>query len=152
MIVKANVKYKNGTRGDEWFLVRFDHTPISQVTKKHRRTGMCSIYYLTNKEYADGEMFASRICGEKFKYFIASSRLQCSEHDNYVKAFARNMTLKKALKEIIAMQESGEIDWDFKFDNDTFKSFITTLNTQHPHGMETAKKLLQNSNYRVTKK
>ena len=34
MIVKANVVYKDGKRGNEWFLVRFDHTPVKEVTKK----------------------------------------------------------------------------------------------------------------------
>ena len=50
MIVKANVVYKDGKRGNEWFLVRFDHTPVKEVTKKKRRTGLCSIFYLTDDE------------------------------------------------------------------------------------------------------
>ena len=82
MIVKANVVYKDGKRGNEWFLVRFDHTPVKQVTKKHRRTGLCSIFYLTDDEsYKGGEDFASRICGEKKKFFVTDAKIECSEKD-----------------------------------------------------------------------
>lgn len=152
MIVKANVKYNNGERGEEWFLVRFDHTPVKQVSKRHRRTGLCTIYYLTDSnDYVDAEKFASRICGEKNKIFVTDARLVCSEHDNYVKAYARNVTLKNALKNILDMQAHQELDWEFSFDNETFKSFMTTLNKQHPHGIETAMKLLKNSDYRMAK-
>lgn len=153
MIVKANVKYNDGHRGDEWFLVRFDHSPVKNAKKRHRRIGLCTIFYLTDKpDYIGGESFASRICGEKKKFFVTSSKIVCSEKDNYVKAFARNVTLKKALTSIIEMQSNGELTWDFSFDNDTFKTFITTLNTSHPHGLETAMKLLKDSNYRASNK
>jgi hypothetical protein len=149
MIVKANVAYPNGTRGYEWFLVRFDHTPVKDVTKRHRRTGLCSIYYLANPgEYEDGSAFASRICGEKEKFFVADAKVVCSEKDNYVKAYARNVTMKKAIQKIMTMQTCHQLDWDFTIDNETFKSFMTTLNKQHPHGMETAKKLLRDASYR----
>ena len=152
MIVKANVEYNDGKRGDEWFLVRFDHTPADKVSKHHRRTGLCTIFYLTDKvDYENGEDFASRICGEKKKYFVTNAKLVCSEKDNYVKAYARNVTMKKAIKNIMDMQSNGDLTWDFKFDNETFKSFITTLNKQHPHGNATAMKLLQDSSYRHTK-
>ena len=52
----------------------------------------------------------------------------------------------------MTMQSNGELSWDFTFDNETFKSFITTLNKQHPHGNAAAIKLLQNSDYRHNKK
>jgi len=153
MIVKANVVYKDGKRGSEWFLVRFDHTPVKEVTKKKRRTGLCSIFYLTDDEsYKGGEDFASRICGEKQKFFVTNAKIECSAKDNYVKAFARNVTMKKAIQNIMKMQTENRLDWDFSFDNETFKSFITTLNKQHPHGNETAMKLIQNSSYRAKKK
>lgn len=152
MIVKANVLTKDGKRGTEWFLVRFDHTPVKDVTKRHRRTGLCSIFYLTEDDYDGGENFASRICGEKNKYFVTDAKVVCSEKDNYVKAYARNVTMKKAIQQIMSMQANGELTWDFSFDNETFKSFITTLNKQHPHGNAAAMKLLQNSDYRHNKK
>jgi hypothetical protein len=60
--------------------------------------------------------------------------------------------MKKAIQQIMTMQSNGELSWDFTFDNETFKSFITTLNKQHPHGTAAAMKLLQNSSYRHTKK
>ena len=156
MIVKANVATKEGGRTFEWFLVRFDHTPVDQEKqKKHipqERCGVCSIYFLTDDtSYTGGEPFASRICGEKKKFFITKAKIKCRPQDNYVKAYSRNVTMKQAITNIMAMQEN-DLDWDFKFDNETFKSFITTLNRQHPHGNETAQKLLQNSNYRISKK
>ena len=152
MIVKAKVLKKDGGRGTEWFLVRFDHTPIKEVTKRHRRTGLCTIFYLTEDDYEGGEKFASRICGEKQKYLVTDAKLVCSNNDNYVKAYARNVTMKKAIQQIMMMQANGELTWDFRFDNETFKSFITTLNKQHPHGNAAAMKLLQNSSYRHNKK
>ena len=86
MIVKANVVDKEtGMRTDAYFLVRFDHTPIKGVKKHHRRTGLCSIYYLSNEKSLkdavgkniDGQFFASRICGEKYKYFICDQSISC---------------------------------------------------------------------------
>ena len=157
MIVKANVAYKDGKRGNEWFLVRFDHSQVDQEKQKkgirQRRTGVCTIYYLTNDEtFSGGEDFASRICGEKRKFYVTQAKIVCNENDNYVKAYSRNVTMKKAINQIMKLQSSGELLWDFTFDNETFKSFLTTLNKQHPHGKEAALKLLQDSNYRVKKK
>ena len=105
-----------------------------------------------DESYKGGEDFASRICGEKKKFFVTDAKIECSEKDNYVKAFARNVTMKKAIQKIMTMQSENRLDWDFSFDNETFKSFITTLNKQHPHGNEAAMKLIQNSNYRAKKK
>ena len=83
---------------------------------------------------------------------MTDAKIECSAKDNYVKAFARNVTMKKAIQKIMEMQSENRLDWDFSFDNETFKSFITTLNKQHPHGNETAMKLIQNSSYRAKKK
>jgi hypothetical protein len=138
--------------GNEWFLVKFDHTPYQNVTKRHRRTGICSIFYLTDSnDYEDAVKFASKICGEKNKIYVTESKLICSEHDNYVKAYARNVTLKKALQNIMQLQSHNCLDWNFEFDNDTFKSFMTALAIQHPHGTDAAMKLLKDSDYRKAK-
>ena len=102
MIVKANVVDKEtGLRSDAYFLVRFDHTPIKDVKKRHRRTGLCSIYYLSDAKSledavgkkVDGQFFASRICGEKYKYFLCDQSISCNENDNYCKAYARLVTM-----------------------------------------------------------
>ena len=151
MIVKANVKYKDGTRGYEYFLVRFDHSPIKETKKKHRRIGICSIYYLTDDDsFEGGSPFSSTVCGDKFKYYLTYSKVQCHEKDNYVKAFTRIVTLQNAFKNIIALQRNNYIDWNFLLDNISFKDFMNTLKETHSHGMETAFKLLQDPNY-ITK-
>lgn len=161
MIVKANVVDKvTGQRSDAYFLVRFDHTPIKGVKKHHRRTGLCSIYYLSEDKSLkdavgkniDGQFFASRICGEKYKYFICDQSISCNEKDKYCKAYARIVTMQKALNWIIENQTKEDLlkTLPFKFDNLTFKSFVTTLNKQHSHGYTTAMKLIKNPNYRIT--
>lgn len=161
MIVKANVVDKEtGLRSDAYFLVRFDHRPIKEVKKHHRRTGLCSIYYLTNEKSLedaigkkiDGQFFASRICGEKYKYFLCDQSISCNENDNYCKAYARLVTMQKALNWIMENQNKEDLlkTLPFKFDNETFKSFVTTLNTQHRHGYETAIQLIKNPKYRIT--
>lgn len=163
MIVNANVVDKeSGLRTNAYFLVRFDHTPVDQVSKKKRRTGLCSIYYLADKDNLedavgqklDGQFFASRICGEKYKYFVVDQKIECDAKDNYVKAFARTVTLQKSLNWILQYQDQEDFlkTLPFKFDNDTFKSFMTTLNTQHPHGHSAAMELIRNSDYRATRK
>ncbi len=161
MIVKANVVDKEtGLRSDAYFLVRFDHSPIKDVKKRHRRTGLCSIYYLADEKSledavgkkVDGQFFASRICGEKYKYFLCDQSISCNEHDNYCKAYARLVTMQKALNWIMENQTKEDLlkTLPFKFDNDTFKSFVTTLNKQHCHGYATAMQLIKNPNYRIT--
>ena len=161
MIVKANVVDKEtGLRSDVYFLVRFDHTPIKDVKKRHRRTGLCSIYYLSDEKSledavgkkVDGQFFASRICGEKYKYFLCDQSISCNEHDNYCKAYARLVTMQKALNWIMENQTKEDLlkTLPFKFDNETFKSFVTTLNKQHCHGYSTAMQLIKNPNYRIT--
>lgn len=161
MIVKANVVDKEtGLRSDAYFLVRFDHTPIKDVKKRHRRTGLCSIYYLSDEKSledavgkkVDGQFFASRICGEKYKYFLCDQSISCNENDNYCKAYARLVTMQKALNWIMENQTKEDLlkTLPFKFDNETFKSFVTTLNKQHCHGYATAMQLIKNPNYRIT--
>lgn len=161
MIVKANVVDKvTGLRSDAYFLVRFDHTPFKGVKKHHRRTGLCSIYYLSDEKSLkdavgkniDGQFFASRICGEKYKYFLCDQSISCNEKDKYCKAYARIVTMQKALTWIIENQTKEDLlkTLPFKFDNYTFKSFITTLNKQHSHGYATAMKLIKNPNYRIS--
>lgn len=166
MIVTANViDKKTGKRKDEYFLVRFDHSPVDkEKQKKHipqRRSGICSIYYLSSEpKWVDavgkeikGEFFASRICGEKYKYFIVDQKLTCSENDNYCKAYSRTVTLQAVLNWIMKNQNDEDFlkTLPFKFDNETFKSFITTLNVQHPHGKDHAMSLLKSDNYRISK-
>lgn len=161
MIVKANVVDKEtGLRSDAYFLVRFDHSPIKDVKKRHRRTGLCSIYYLSDEKSLedavgkkiDGQFFASRICGEKYKYFLCDQSISCNENDNYCKAYARLVTMQKALNWIMENQSTEDLlkTLPFKFDNETFKSFVTTLNKQHNHGYNTAMQLIKNPNYRIT--
>lgn len=162
MIVKANVVDKeSGLRTEAYFLVRFDHTPVEQVTKRKRRTGLCSVYYLSNEDSLvdavgqklEGQFFASRICGEKYKYFIVDQKIECNAKDNYVKAYARTVTLQKALNWILSNQDKEDFlkTLPFKFDNATFKSFMTTLNDNHPHGHAVAMELIRNTDYRSAK-
>lgn len=167
MIVKANVVDKeSGLRKDAYFLVRFDHTPAKKVVNKNnkvvkRRKGLCSIYYLSDSDkltdfvgnVIEGQFFASRICGEKYKYFIVDQKIECNPTDNYVKAYARTVTMQMALNWIMKWQSDEDFlkTLPFTFDNETFKSFMTTLNTQHPHGKDAAMELIRNSNYRISK-
>lgn len=162
MIVKANVLDKQtNERHDAWFLVRFDHTPYKKVSKKHRRVGVCSIYYLSNRDTLidavgnkiEGQFFASRICGEKYKYFIVDQSISCNEHDNYCKAYSRIVTMQMALHWMLQYQNEEDLlkVLPFKIDNETFKSFVTTLHTQHPQGKEHALSLIHNKDYRKCK-
>ena len=161
MIVKAKVVNKNsGKQTEEYFLVRFDHTPVNQVTKRKRRTGICSIYYLSDKpEMVDavgnkieGQFFASRICGEKYKYFLVDQSISCAAQDNYCKAYARLVTMQKALNWLLSEQKNEDFlkTLPFRIDNETFKQFVSTLNKQHPHGRTTAIELIKNHDYRIT--
>lgn len=167
MIVKANVIDKaTGKRKDEYFLVRFDHTPVDKEKQKkgilQRRTGVCSIYYLADSpswtdavgKKIDGEFFASRICKEKHKFFVVDQKIVCHEKDNYCKAYSRLVTMQMALNWIIKNQDTEDFlkTLPFKFDNETFKSFVTTLNEQHPHGKTQAMSLIKNHDYRVTQR
>ena len=161
MIVKAKVVDKiSGKLTEEYFLVRFDHTPITQVTKRKRRTGICSIYYLSDKKELvdacgkkiEGQFFASRICGEKYKYFLVDQSISCAAQDNYCKAYARIVTLQKALNWLLSEQKNEDFlkTLPFAITNETFKTFISTLHKQHPHGKATAMELIKNRNYRIS--
>ncbi len=167
MIVKANVvDRKTGERKDEYFLVRFDHSQVDKVKQAkgipQRRSGICSIYYLADAAtWTDavgnkitGEFFASRICKEKHKFFVVDQKIVCNENDNYCKAYSRMVTMQMALNWIIKNQDTEDFlkTLPFKFDNETFKSFVTTLNEQHPHGKDQAMALIKNHDYRVTQR
>lgn len=155
MIVKANVARDiDGKRVYDWFLVKFGHSRPKSFNGKHRRSGYCSIYYLTDLDdpIGDGEYFTSRICGEKQKLFITEAECVCSKEDNYVKAFSRIVTLQKALRNILAMQAEHRFNLGFTMDDITFNSFMKTLYEQHPQGIEDAKKLFKKEYFNSEKK
>lgn len=154
MIVQAHL-LNNDKYIKHNFLVRFEHTPVNQVSKKHPRKCIATIYLidveptldLNDDVKVDGQRFTSKLTGDTYIYKIGFGESICQNEDQYVKAFGRLNSIKKALKNLIVNGSELLDHYGYKFDNRTFKEIIKELNVSHTHGKELAMQLMQSKEY-----
>lgn len=92
----------------------------------------------------------------KSKLLLSRAIAQCAKTDNYVYAYGRALSLKRALRVLIdkfynsdKVLELVNDELPFKFDNALFKAFMHELHVQCPHGYEVAQKLQKKADYNI---
>lgn len=90
------------------------------------------------------------------KLLLAKATAKCSDSDNYVYAYGRALSLKRALRVLIdRFYDSTSVEYVIKdtipysFDNGMFKKFMHQLRIQCPQGYEAADKLQQTPGYNL---
>ena len=91
------------------------------------------------------------------KLLLAKTSAKCAESDNYIYAYGRALSLKRALRVLIdnSSFDTTSVEYyekdpiPFKFDNEAFKKFMHELKVQCPHGVEAAEKLQHTKGYNL---
>ena len=145
------------------FQVHFNHT----LDKKGRRQCICEIWLLSEKyvndlqyEYPDTHCDVRDCSSDKHpnwksKVLLIKATATCSVGDNYSKAYARALSLKRALRGIISLGCSSDIIYynnffaqkDIEFTHDTFHQFLGALKTQCTQGIQHSMKLQYTPDY-----
>lgn len=87
------------------------------------------------------------------KLLLAKTVAKCADEDNYIYAYGRALSLKRALRVLIDESYNTtsveHVDRIIKFNNDMFKTFMHELKVQCPHGVEAAEKLQSLKGYNL---
>jgi hypothetical protein len=76
---------------------------------------------------------------------LARTTAKCAEGDNYVYAYGRALSLKRALIGMMNVNESDKLE--FEVDNGVMRQFFHELKKQCSHGVELAKYLEKLGDY-----
>lgn len=91
--------------------------------------------------------------GTHSKILLAKANAKCAESDNYIYAYGRALSLKRALRVLIDESYNTTsveyVDRIVQFDNKMFKRFMHELRVQCPHGVEAAQKLQSLKGYNI---
>ena len=138
-----------------------------QVTFSHKdKTCTCEIWELTGYPTNELEYKYPRsivkCCQSKkhpetiSKLLLARATAKCAEGDNYVYAYGRALSLKRALRVLIdRFYDSTSVEYVIKdiipyaFDNGMFKKFMHELRVQCPNGYKAAEELQHKKGYNI---